>query len=315
MQKIPDEARLNMLRELPPLMPEFLRKRRAGLPAVRELANSLGIDPVQLHVLRLLSQILGSYGGEPVTPAQIRAFDPYSTKDDLMGEVARLQENGRVREEGQGRLALSTQAEKVVEGLHRAGRAHVAAMQPLPPSDLDRLADLLQTVVAATVADPVLMPRPGSHLASGLSLAASTGDMPAMVRIEQSIFALWMARDDAHIAAWRAAGLEGPPLPVLTHIWRGEAGTIGQLVEHLASQQTPQDIEGNLAYLIANEYVSQDGDRLTLTPTGSVVYGDIEGETDRLYFASWPLTLEEARWLRDKLRELVENLPAPPLSK
>jgi hypothetical protein len=28
-----------------------------------------------------------------------------------------------------------------------------------------------------------------------------------MIRLNAAVFALWMARDDAHIAAWRAEGL------------------------------------------------------------------------------------------------------------
>ena len=48
------------------------------------------------------------------------------------------------------------------------------------------------------------------------------------------------------------------------------------------------------------------------TPQGVVEREDIERETDRVYFASWPHTLAEAEWLRDKLGELVENIPTPP---
>lgn len=44
---------------------------------------------------------------------------------------------------------------------------------------------------------------------------------PVMVQIEQAIYDLWMARDDAHVEAWRAAGLEGPAMAALTQVWSG----------------------------------------------------------------------------------------------
>ncbi len=133
-----------------------------------------------------------------------------------------------------------------------------------------------------------------------------------MVSIEQAIYDLWMARDDAHIEAWRDAGLEGPPMAALTLVWSGEADTVAQLVEKLSPQQSPEDVESSLAYLVAGNYIEQSGDTVSITPAGALVRGDIERETDRIYFAPWPHTLEQAEWLLGKLRPLVDNLSAPP---
>ena len=38
-----------------------------------------------------------------------------------------------------------------------------------------------------------------------------------------------------------------------------------------------------------------------------------ERDTDKIYYAPWPHTTSDAEWMRDKLRELIDNLPAPPL--
>jgi hypothetical protein len=307
-----DEARGTALRELPPLMPQFLRKRRMGLPAVKEIADSLGIERPHLIALLLLRMVTGSYSG-PVSPAQIRGWYPYATKDTHAEAVAALTADGLILPDEQGNLSLAPSARDAIERLHASGREFVAAHKPLPPDDLDKMSDLLESAVRATLSDSVLAPRPGSHLAGSRSLATFGPGAPAMVRIEQAIYDLWHARDDAHIKAWRDAGVEGPAMPVFTTIWSGEAGTVPELVEHLGEPDNTDEIESSLAYLVENEYLEVDGEQVRLTPAGALVRDDIEHETDRIYFAPWPTSLEDAEWLRDHLRHLVDNLPVTPL--
>ena len=134
------------------------------------------------------------------------------------------------------------------------------------------------------------------------------GDHTApMVRIEQAIGELWGARDDAYMRAWREAGMEGPPLDVLSQVWLG-AVTVSALCESLKAKQTPEDIENSLVWLVEREYIERNGDNVALTPRGVMTREDIENETDRVYFEGWPFAIEEAAWVRDTLGELVENL-------
>jgi helix-turn-helix protein len=308
----PADDRLDALKEIPPLMPQFLRKRRAGLPAAISLADELDLDRATFFTLVQLQLIQDSHGSAPLSLPQIRAWSRYiySTVDSLTIPLTLLTEKGLVLEHDNGTLSLSPRAVEVVARVHAAGRAHVARLQPLPPDELELLAVTLQNAVDALMEDPVLSPRPGSQLAGSRALAASMDiDAPPMVRIEQAIHDLWMARDDAHIKAWRDAEMEGPPMQVLTVLWLGEAGTTRDLAKLLQEGQTPDDLEGNLIYLTERELVMRHGDDIQVTPQGVIVRDDIERETDRIYFASWPHTLAEARWLRDKLQEVVDNIP------
>lgn len=294
-------------------MPQFLRKRRAGLPAAISLADELALDRATLFTMVQLQLIQGSHEGTAVSLSQVRAWSRYiySPVDSLSAPLALLTEKRLVLEHDNGTLSLSPRAIEAVARVHAAGRAHVARLHPLPPDDLELLAITLQKAVDALMEDPVLSPRPGSQFAGSRSLAASIGsDAPAMVRIEQAIHDLWMARDDAHIKAWRDAEMEGPPMQVLTVLWLGEASTMSDLAKLLHADRTPDDLEGSLVYLTERELVTRHGDDVQLTPQGVIVRDDIERETDRIYFASWPHTLAEARWLRDTLKELVNSIPA-----
>ena len=74
-------------------------------------------------------------------------------------------------------------------------------------------------------------------------------------------------------------------------------------------------MEGSLAYLMERDFITRDDDSLQITPQGALVRDDIERDTDLVYFAPWPHTESEARWMRDKLRELIDNLPVPSPAK
>lgn len=302
------ERRMAALREIPPLMPQFLHRRRAGLPAVREIAGELGVPPPLLFSMIQVGFVAGSYGSEPLTLARICDWEPYTNRKMLLNRVEVLRQHGFLLEDGAGHLALTPQARSAVERLHAAGRAYVAQAKPLPPAKLSQLAATLQRAVQACVADPALSPKPGSHLAASRALA--TPDDTPMVQIEQAIHDLWMARDDAHRRAWSAAGLEGPAVAVLSQLCLG-ANTAEEVSAQLAPGLTLPDVESSLEYLVSCDYATQHGDNVQLTPAGLLVREDIERETDRIYFAPWSHTVEEAEWLRDKLRALVANLTSP----
>lgn len=311
MNETADDRRMAVLKELPPLMPQFLRKRRVGLPAVTEIAAELGVERPHLFALLFLRLVVGSYGGSPVSIAQVRAWDPYATRDVYAEPFAALKERGMIVEDAQGSLSLSAEGMATVDRLHSAGRAFITTHPTLPPDELQTTATLLEAAVTATLADPVLAPRPGSHFAGSRSLATFGPDAPAMVRIEQAIYDLWLARDDAHTKAWRDAGLEGPAMSAFTLIWSGEGSTLQDLSDNLGFPLERAGIESSLAYLVANEYVEIDGEQVRLTPAGALVRDDIEHETNRIYFASWPHSLEEAEWLRGHLRTLIDKIPPP----
>src|SRR5437763_870538 len=103
----PEIKRLDILKQIPPLLPQFLNKRRAGLPAVEELMRELGVDRPELFTLVHLNVLQGSYGG-PVTPAQVRADVPYSTIDHATPMLSALVGKGLVDRDEKGCYALSS---------------------------------------------------------------------------------------------------------------------------------------------------------------------------------------------------------------
>jgi hypothetical protein len=132
----------------------------------------------------------------------------------------------------------------------------------------------------------------------------------AMVRLDVAVYTLWTARDDAHMAAWRAAGFDGPTVDLLSRLWSHGAHTLAGLTEAMRASQRPQDIEAGVEALIGAGYVARDGDVLQLTPQGKLTRDRIEAETNRIYFAPWPpLGLNEVAWLSGALQRVCKRLP------
>jgi hypothetical protein len=181
--------------------------------------------------------------------------------------------------------------------VRREADAYLAALPtPLPGDELARLASLLARAFEATAAS--LDRRWHSHIPRAERMAGD-GSKP-MVALENAVFALWQARDDCHMAAWRQAGLDGPTLDTLTRIWRGEAASEDELVAKLTSQR-PADVTAELARLRDDGLIAGDG-ALRTTEKGATTRQAIEDETDRLFFSGWPDDVGAAAgWIREKL--------------
>ena len=124
-----------------------------------------------------------------------------------------------------------------------------------------------------------------------------------LVRLERAIFNLWMARDDAHIAAWRAAHFHGPQLAVLTQLWHGDADDLVPLQDLLAPTQDATDVAAIVEDLLEQGYVEWRNGALQPTRAGYNVREEIESNTDDLYFRQWPaLDPATLTWLHDTLR-------------
>jgi hypothetical protein len=305
-----DPDRLDVLREIPPLLPMFLLRRRVGSPAVAPALEELGIERPLLFKLIHVHAISGSFNGAAVTLSRVRAWSPYAAVDNDSEPIAELIQRGLLHEDAEGALSLSPEAVTAVESMHTGSSAYVAGREVLPRDTLQALADQLRRAVDALTAHLLTMPHPGSHLAGSLSLHRLADLSRPMAAIEAYIQALWGARDDAHMAAWREAGMEGPALDVLTQAWQG-AATADEIAEKLEGKQTRGDVDSSLAWLVAEEYVNLDGDAVAITPTGVMKREDIERETDRIYFTPWPHTAQEAAFVRDTLREVVDRLVPP----
>lgn len=245
-----------------------------------------------------------------------RLFNPYATFHPIFDSLPSLLEKGYLLHSG-GRYMVTVDGRALIEKIEQAAQEYTTTLALLALPELTRLAALLEAIAQGMwqAGEPAIK----AHQARCHRLSLITTPAP-MVHLEAAVFALWMARDDAHIAAWRAEGLSGPHVDLLTHLWTGEAYTLAELTTTLQHTQRPEDILQGVMALSEAGYVRVEGERITLTEAGQQVRSCIEEETDRIYFAPWPpLTQEDLDWLYSSLKlvcdtlVLVSSIPESPL--
>ena len=276
-------------------MPEFLNRRRAGFTFPLRVMEELGLDrPAFAFVVGgvALQSDDGAHLGD--------IFNPYPTRFDQWLAPAAMARAAGLAEEVGGRWRATAKGRELAARVRREADAYLATLTPIPPGELARIASLLQRAFDAVAASGV----PHDHMTRAARFVGD-GRIP-LVALENAIFALWQARDDCHMSAWRDAALDGPRFDVLTRVWRREAATEDQLVARLA-QQTPEDVRDELARLRADDLVRAD--TLETTARGTSIRGRIEDETDRRFFAPWPDDVaREADWIRERLGEVNAGL-------
>ncbi|HKY52229.1 MAG TPA: hypothetical protein VJP45_13310 [Candidatus Limnocylindria bacterium] len=276
--------------DLVPLFPEFLTKRRTKFTLPLRLMEEHAIDrPALFFVIGGVAPQGGGRFSE--------MWNPYATQWDNQQAAASAARDAGLVEEKDGRWDLTPAGRELVARVRREADAYLAALpSPIPNEDLERLGSLLGRALDGSVQS--LDRRWHSHITRAARMAGN-GKYP-MVALENAVYGLWQARDDAHMAAWRQAGLDGPMLDTLTRIWRREAASEDELTAKLTSQR-PADVSEHLARLRREGLVEPGGEPRT-TDKGARMRQAIEDETDRLFFGGWPDDVgAEAPWIRERL--------------
>ena len=292
-------------RDLVSLFPRFLKLQPFGWKGSQDILQS-GLQLPALLLLRALVQETDP--GEMLSRHEIdsRLFNPYSTFNPIFDSLPSLLEKGYVLH-SEGRYLVTPRGRALIEQTEQAAQDYTATLTPLPLPELTRLATLLEAIAQRMwqAGEPAVK----AHQARSHRLPPITTSAAPMVHLEAAVFALWMARDDAHIAAWRAEGLSAPHLDLLSHLWMGKAQTIPELTTVLQQTQRPEEILQGVTALGEVGYVLVQGEHIALTKSGQQMRTRVEEETDRIYFTPWPpLTPEDLNWLYSALKMVCDTL-------
>jgi len=279
----------------------------AALVAAKE-SRRLGWTPpgsVPLPDYLLLRRVAIERGDKPVTFAALRknAVNPYSTIDTLLDGLPRLVEFGLLNQFGDT-YELTTVGRDVLTHSERDANDYAASCIHLLPEDLARLASTLQDVTERQRFAPEPADKAHQHRVPFLRRFDPRRLPP--IQLEYAMYALQRSRDDAHIAAWRAAGLAGPEIELLSLIRTTGATTDGELVELAHARMRPGDVVAFLSRLERKGYVMVGTGKVTIRDRGREVRDRIEHETDRIYFAPWPNI--DAGWVIGQLETMVVGL-------
>jgi hypothetical protein len=281
---------------IPPLLPQFLNKRRSKLTYPLTKAEELGIDRAALVWTANLS-----YRGERGGAAEPGDLDSaYSTVRERWLPMAAAARGAGLVEERGGRWHVTAKGKALAKGLHEAARAHYETLSPIADRDLAELARLLDSAFQA--AARAKEPARRMHTPFAFAYRADEPRPGSFAQLDAAVYGLWQVRDDCHMAAWTDARMSGPELEILTRAWRSEAADEAALVE-LLPHQTADDVHASLDRLRRDGLV--EAAAIRTTEKGARLRQHIEDETDRLFFEPWPDAVgAKGDWIAATLAEV-----------
>jgi len=250
-----------------------------------------------------------------VTAAKLRQRSPYVHPERMENYLQDLVETGHLRlgENGAARTYRITQKGRETIQTHLdTFWGEVSHLQPIPEANIERIAELLDRVVAATrqLTGPA---RPNFEAMQRLKAPENA---TALVRIDHAFDNLNAFRDDAHLATFQVSG---HAWEALGDVWQSVADTAEAIAEqHPNRGYDTADYTNALSDLVKRGWLSETDGLYTLTERGQAVRDEAETLTDRYFYAPWAaLNLDEIQELRHLLpqleaglQELAQPLPA-----
>ncbi len=232
---------------------------------------------------------------------------PYVSLERQTERYDGLVEAGCLDRDRDGSYRLNEKGRDVIEGFYRVANVGMAKTEPLPVEELNQLRGLLERILEATLDAP----EPVEKLFLEISRWTDPGpDIAPSIAIDQMVTDLVCFRDDAHLAAWRSLSVDGRTWEALTFIWQGEASSAADLVEKLPFRgYSKEQYAESLQELSERGWISGEEGSYQVTEDGRRIREQAEGDTDRLYYASWSvLDDEELVQLGDLLQSTINNL-------
>ncbi|HEY8291634.1 MAG TPA: hypothetical protein VIG44_04060, partial [Thermomicrobiales bacterium] len=238
------------------LLPQFLTRALRGWDGLAPLLAVAGVARLTYFLLRALVQERDA--GDGITREEMLAdlFNPYSTMRPILAALPALVERGYVAN-ASGRYSVTRDGREFITHVESEKDRYLALLMPIPAAEIARLAGELM-VIARRLRDAP-EPERKPHQARAWRVMPPADAAP-MVRLYGAVYALWMARDDCHNAAWRAAGFDGPAFDLLSRVWSGNATTAPALTEAVREFQRPEDVERGIAALEVAGYLTRNGE-------------------------------------------------------
>lgn len=257
-------------------------------PVFERFSSKSGLD------LRNINQLILAFAVDPetITADRLLQRNPYNSLTVYRARLMEVRDKGYLAEETPGEYRLTALGRDETDRLILESRAVMSERDPLPPWDSKALAGLLDRLVVACQNTSLPMGKPSFRLSHAL-MPAQTPPLPYS---EQALTCLEAFYDDAHVAAWREAGLSAIEVDVLTNLWRGWADSFDSLVQRLAGRgHDPQDIAQTLADLRSRGLVDGAGEVSYITEAGKALREQIEATTLQHTHTPWDCLDENDR--------------------
>jgi hypothetical protein len=221
---------------------------------------------------------------EAITSARLQVRNPYTARNTHRQRLADLAEKTFLAEAEPGDYRLTASGREEAERLIREAHDAMILADPLPSRKARLLGKLIFRLVHACLETPP-PPEPWSIRLSYRLMPEAELRLPY---IEQALSCLSGYRDDAHLTAWRPAGLSAQALECLTLLWRKETETLEGLYQKLATRgHSLAAYTESIEELRERGFIGGSLQALSATPEGVHYREQVEKDTDRYFFHPW----------------------------
>lgn len=284
------------------------------LPLVQEAVQAFGLH-YQASMLPVLTQY--RFGGgdwlrlfftfgldpQPLTLHVMQSLLPFHA--EARNRQPLLDASGRdlLEEVDANTFRLSETGRQAMQHFFRATGKAIGELQPVTATDLNRLANLLQRVVAA--AETAVAPTAKTRLL--MSRRTDPGTESAVTVHIDVVDCLNGFRDDAHIATFTVAG---HVWEAFTDVWQGTENTAEAIAQKQPNRgYTTADYTTALNSLVKRSWLTESDGIYSLTDEGQTIREEAERQTDRNFYSPWAvLNLAEVQEMRDLLSQLEASL-------
>ena len=287
------------------------------LPLIQETVQAFG-----LHYQEAMQPVLTQYsfrGGdwlrlffangvdpEPLTMDLVQTVFPFSTINKNREALVAASERDLLVQLDENSFRLSKLGRKGMAAFYQATGQAIADLQPMPEADMNRLANLLKRIVAAT--ETAVAPKTHFLMSrqSDPGLAAS-----APIRIDQYLTDLTYFHNDTSRASWMSQNVSGPAWETLGYIADNGPQTAVAISQQFSERRghSLEAYTATLQSLAAQKWLAADGESHTITDGGKAMRAEAAQAAEHAFYSSWnALTREELADLEVLLKQLNDGL-------
>jgi len=221
---------------------------------------------------------------ENTTAAHLMVRGPYTAAEEYVFRLSTAAGLCFLEEVALGTFRITPAGRAAVRYFIETVRSAIAAVDPLPPEDSKRLAQILARLVQTCLDTE---PPPGTWSIQ-LSYKLMPAPEPPLPFIEQAFSCLAAYRDDAHLAAWQGSDLTATAFEVMTLLWRKDANSLTEVTDKLVHRGHPMQVyAGAMDELRSRGLAEGTEHTLRLTQEGQRFRDQVEVDTDRYFYAPW----------------------------
>lgn len=237
--------------------------------------------------------------------------DPFTNPEQFERLFARLNIKGWIEPLQDKSYRVTDRAREGARRIIQVGDTHLSGFGVMSDTELERLAELLERVIAESNAAP----EPPKKWAILKRFRVADKNSPWLVQVREYLMDLFAYRDDSHLSASRPHfNQAGIVWSVLGSLWTGNAVTAEQMSEKLASRgYDVGDYEVAIEAAVGVGWAEEANvpGKFRLTQMGRELREQAEQLTNGYFYHPWSvLTQREGDQLYDLLTKLRDQLNA-----